>query len=76
MKPEILDRLDSDRVLEYISHVRDIPSMFLLSDEEVGAIRDQRNKQQQMQQQLAMVEQGSKAAKNLGADKQGDSSAK
>lgn len=66
LKPEVLDNLDEDAILNYNAEIRDIPTNMVRSKEDVKALRDQRQKQQEQQQMMASAEQGSKAIKNIG----------
>lgn len=68
IKPEVLDNIDPDAVINYASKIRDIPSEFLLPKEQVDQLRQQRQKAQQAQMMLAGGEQASNIAKNLGAN--------
>lgn len=66
VKPEILDKIDFDEVLDYMSKIRGIPEKLTLGDKEVEELRQARAQQQQMQEALAAGEQVSNIAKNTG----------
>lgn len=53
-KPEILDKLNADEIADEIWDVYNINPRLIVDDETVQAIREQRAKQQQMQQAMAM----------------------
>jgi len=65
LKPEALDKVDLDQAIDEFAIVTGAPAKLLVSDEDVGKIREQRQeemaKQQAMQQALAAVP----AAKDL-----------
>lgn len=64
--PEVLDKFNTDQAVDEMSTDVGVPSTVIRSDEEVAAIRQQRAQAQQQAQQMAMMEQASKTAKNLG----------
>lgn len=63
--PDVIDKVNTDNAIdEYSTLLRNDPRI-LRSDEEVGAIREQRAKQNEMAQQAAIAEQLAKGAKTL-----------
>lgn len=66
MKPEVLDKVNADKLVDTYSDKIGVPPELILADDQVAAIRDARNKAQAAQQQAAVAEQVSKTAKNLG----------
>ena len=52
-KPEALDKLNGDEIVDEVWDIYGINPRLILDDEQVMAIREQRAKQQQMQQMLA-----------------------
>lgn len=63
--PAVLDKVDTDELLDRYGDDLTIPPGILRDDDEVEQIRNQRAQAQAKQQQLAAAEQASKAAKNL-----------
>jgi hypothetical protein len=63
--PEIMDSINPDGLSEWVFFSHDTPTNVLRPKDEVAKIREDRQKQAEMQQQLAMAEQGSKAAANV-----------
>lgn len=66
MKPDVLDKFDSDRWAEAYSDMLGVDPNLIIAGDKVAMIRDARNKAQAAQQQAAIAEQASKSAKNLG----------
>jgi hypothetical protein len=71
MKPDVLDKFDSDKWAEGYSDMLGVDPNLIVSDKQVAIIRDARNKAQAAQQQAAAIEQASKAAKNLATSPSG-----
>jgi hypothetical protein len=63
--PQVLDNINGDAVISYMSKVRNIPENMTRDSKEVEGIRQQRAQQQQMQQAMSMGEQGSNIIKNI-----------
>lgn len=57
INPEVLDRIDFDEVSEYSAKIRGIPEQMIKSDDDVQAMRQQRQQQQEMAQALQAGEQ-------------------
>lgn len=57
MNPAILDKIDFDEIIEYAARIRNIPEQLIKSDEEVDAMRQQKEQQAQMAQMLQAGEQ-------------------
>jgi hypothetical protein len=72
--PEVVDKIDTDKLMDVYSDKLGAPPEIIRSDEKVAGIRDARNKAQAAQAQAAAVEQASKAARNLGATPTGGGS--
>ena len=66
--PEIVDKINFDEATDLAVDLFGVTPKILNDDDVVQAKRDQRAKQQEMQAQLAMAEQASKAAKNAGIE--------
>jgi hypothetical protein len=62
--PQVMDKLDPDRLVEEMALHRDVSRKVLRSQAAVDQMRQQREQQAQAQQQLAMGEQLSGALKN------------
>ena len=60
--PEIIDKFNFDEMANAWAEMQGIPPNLMRSDEEVASLREQRAKQQQMAQMLAMAQQGADAA--------------
>ena len=70
IKPDLVDKFDSDYWADYYSDALGIDPRLVVSGEQVAIIRQQRAEQQQAAQQMAMAEQASNVAKNLGVSDQ------
>ena len=70
IKPDLVDKFDSDYWADYYSDALGIDPRLVVSGEQVAIIRQQRAEQQQAAQQMAMAEQASSVAKNLGVSDQ------
>ena len=66
MKPDMLDKFNSDFWVDYYSDALGIDPRFIVSGEQVTLIRQQRAQQEQAAQQMALMQQGANVAKNLG----------
>lgn len=66
VKPEMLDKFDSDFWVDYYSDALGIDPRFIVPGEKVALIRQQRAEAEQAQNQMAMLQQGANVAKNLG----------
>lgn len=64
-KPDVLDKIDVDQVVDEYGDIVSVPPTVIRSDEAVAEIRMQRNKQQQMQQMAELAKQGAATAKDL-----------
>lgn len=71
VRPEVLDNINPDAVLEYSAKIRDIPASFLLPQEVVQQIRQQRQQAQQAQAALQAAGQVGDIAKNMGGQNSG-----
>lgn len=65
-KPDIWDKMDLDQMIDEIATRLGVPASCIRDDETVATIRAERQKAMAAQQQMAMLEQASKTAKNLG----------
>ena len=70
--PQAVDNINVDKTVKRLADIYNVPADILNSDEEVGAIRQERQQQMQQQQELEMLKLGgegvekiSKAEKNL-----------
>lgn len=67
IKPEALDMLDIDAIVEKMARIRDIPEELIVDDENVQQVRQQRAQQAEMANTLQMGESISGSAKNMAA---------
>jgi hypothetical protein len=65
-RPDILDNYDFDRITRDRARSNGMPAAWMLDGEEVAATRQARAEAAQAAQMAAMLEQGSKAVKNMG----------
>lgn len=63
--PESLDKINADELVDHYGNITSVPISVIRSDEEVAAIRSERQQAQKVQQATALAAQGSQAAKNL-----------
>jgi hypothetical protein len=64
-KPDILDKVDLDQVIDEYGDMLGVPSKIVRSDEDVAKIRMMRAKAQAQQQQLDQMQQAAQGAKLL-----------
>jgi signal transduction protein with GAF and PtsI domain len=72
MKPEVLDKIDSDKVVDAYADMLGIDPDLIVGDDQVALIRQDRAKVQQQQAQQAQVAQGAATAKTLSQAKTGN----
>jgi hypothetical protein len=73
MDPNSIDKTDIDQLLDVYGDITSVPPGIIRTDDQVAAIRAQKQKAAQAQATAQMVEQGASAAKNLSqADLSGD----
>jgi uncharacterized protein YlxW (UPF0749 family) len=70
--PRILAKVNEQEVADTYGELLGIPSKLIRSDEEVAEMERAQQEQQQAQQALNMIEQGSSAAKDLSASQTGN----
>lgn len=63
MKPEILDKIDQDKVADGVWGITAAPVQMLRDDREVALIREQRGQMQAMEQEAAVIQGVSEVAK-------------
>lgn len=68
-KPDVLDKLNSDKVVEDYADMLGANPEYVLDDSKVEPIRQARAQQQQQQQRVAMAEQAASAQQKLGSIK-------
>jgi hypothetical protein len=66
-KPDVLDKFDADKWADIYSESLGLDPNIMVPDEEVAALRQQRAKAAQAQQQSAMMNQGADTAQKLGS---------
>jgi hypothetical protein len=65
MKPDVLDKFDSDQWAESYSDMLGVDPNLIVAGKQVALIRDARNKAMAAKEQAAMMQQQSATAKNL-----------
>jgi hypothetical protein len=63
--PQVMDNIDTDKVVKRLSGIMDTPTDILRSDEEKAGIRQSRAQQAQMAQELEMLKTGGEGAKTM-----------
>lgn len=64
-KPEVLDKIDADRLTDVYASALGVDQSIMLPDEQVQAVREQRAQQQQQAQQLEMAGQAADAVQKV-----------
>lgn len=71
--PEVLDKINTDQLIDVYGDLTSIPPGIVRSDEDAAGIRQQRAQAAQAQQQMMTISEGAKAAKDLSqAEMSGD----
>ncbi len=70
IKPDLVDKFDSDYWADYYADALGIDPRLVVSNEQVAVIRQERAQQQEAANQMAMAQQASQVAKNLGVTEQ------
>jgi hypothetical protein len=65
IRPDLWDKFNLDQMVDEVATRLGVPATCINSDEVTASIRQQRQKALEAQQKVAMMEQASKAAKNL-----------
>jgi hypothetical protein len=65
MKPDILDKFDSDQWADIYSDMLGVDPSLIIADKNVAMIRDSRNKALAAKEQMAAMSQQAQTAKNL-----------
>jgi hypothetical protein len=73
-KPEVLDKIDGDKLTDIYSDSLGVDPRILLGDDKVAALRQQRAQAQQQATQAAMMNQGADTAQKLASAKTADPS--
>lgn len=71
VKPEALDKVDADQLVDEYADMLGVPASVVVSDEMVARIRQSRAQQAAAAQMMATAEQGAKAAKDLSSAETG-----
>jgi hypothetical protein len=74
VKPEVLDKLDGDKIIDEYSQMLGVPQHLIVANEDVAIIRDERKQEQQQMQKAAEMEQMVSSAKTLSDTKTEDKS--
>lgn len=72
--PGVLDKIDTDQLIDIYSEIVSLPPGIVRSDEQVAQMRQAAQQAAQQQQQMEMMNQMSGAAKNMSQAKLGDDS--
>jgi len=75
MRPEVLDKLDTDTLVDRYGDMLGIDPNIIVPTEKAQALRDARNKAMAAREQAAVMQQSSQTAKNLAAAKTSEPSA-
>lgn len=67
MKPDVLDKFDSDQWADIYADMLGVDPSLIIADKEVAMVRNARNEAMAAKEQVAAVEQASKATRNLAA---------
>lgn len=67
IKPDALDNLNTDEIVEKMARIRDIPEEMINTEDEVKQVREQRDQQMQMQNMVAMGKDLGAATKDFSA---------
>jgi len=67
MKPDVLDKFDSDQWADIYADMLGVDPSLIIADKEVAVVRNARNQAMAAKEQVAAVEQASKATRNLAA---------
>ena len=65
MSPDALDKINTDQAINDIFDISGVSAKILRSDEEVQELRAARAEAMQQQQEIAMLQQGADAYKNV-----------
>ena len=69
--PEVLDKINPDKVTDEIWSITGAPIKVLRDDDEVQKIREGRAEEMMKREEMSQIQQGSEVAKNLGAAESG-----
>jgi len=75
IKPEALDKLDADQIIDEYSNMLGISPSLIVANDQVAVIREQRAADQARQQEAANLPELAKTAKTLSETQSGDGSA-
>lgn len=75
VNPEVLDKINSDNLIDVYGDLTSVPSRIIRTDDETTAIRDSRKQMQAQAHQAEMLRQTSEATKNLSDTKIEDDNA-
>lgn len=67
VRPEVLDKYNWDKTVDYVNDILGVPPDLMLSDDQVEEIRVQRQEAQAAQRQIELAAAGGQAAKEVGA---------
>jgi hypothetical protein len=65
VQPEVLDKVNSDQLVDTYGDITSVPPDIIRNDDEVAAIRAERQKKMEQQRMAEVMNQGSQTVKNL-----------
>jgi len=75
VKPEALDKLNADEIIDEYSNMLGIPPDLIIGNDQVAMVRQQRAQQQAQAEAMAALPQAASAAKTLSETEVGDGNA-
>jgi hypothetical protein len=75
MKPDILDKFDSDQWADIYADMLGVDPSLIIADKEVAVLRQARNQAMAAKEQAAAMEQQSKTVRNMAASPTGNQNA-
>lgn len=73
--PSVLDKINTDQLIDVYGDMTSVPAGIIRSDEEVSQIRNQREQAQKAQEQAMLIQQGANAASSLSSIKMDEDTA-
>lgn len=73
--PSVLDKINTDQLIDVYGDMTSVPAGIIRSDEEVLQIRNQREQAQKAQEQAMLIQQGANAASSLSSIKMDEDTA-
>lgn len=73
--PSVLDKINTDQLIDVYGDMTSVPAGIIRSDEEVSQIRNKREQAQKAQEQAMLIQQGANAASSLSSIKMDEDTA-